>query len=346
LEKKLIFVLGRFRSGSTLVWNLLRNVPGYTAYYEPFHPHLLHQIGSSSIAESHSRITGPYWEEYASLRDIGQYYEQRFAFRQLSMEKDARDEPMRRYLDYLIESAAGTAVALQLNRGDFRIRWLKNEYPAASFLHVHRDARQSWISSRRHLEPEDFDRPTHPDAYELFQWVLALSDVFPFLIEEGVPESSYSWFYYLWRLSFLSLSRNCEFSIDYDEDLKEGGAGLLAKLTGAGLAGDDPSALARFIDRAGVHDTSVFRPTKGYGPIEETCEQRLKQLGLVQDFGELSLQDIRKHYGWRLEPGHFDQMQSLAVALLEEYNRTMDYIVKIDNLRRDSFLARLLGRFL
>ncbi|HZY89118.1 MAG TPA: hypothetical protein VFE78_30125, partial [Gemmataceae bacterium] len=30
-----ILITGRFRSGSTLLWNLFRNVPGCTAYYEP-----------------------------------------------------------------------------------------------------------------------------------------------------------------------------------------------------------------------------------------------------------------------------------------------------------------------
>src|SRR5262245_25011535 len=30
-----VFVTARFRSGSTLLWNLFRNVKGVTAYYEP-----------------------------------------------------------------------------------------------------------------------------------------------------------------------------------------------------------------------------------------------------------------------------------------------------------------------
>jgi hypothetical protein len=31
-----IIITGRFRSGSTLLWNLFRNLEGITAYYEPF----------------------------------------------------------------------------------------------------------------------------------------------------------------------------------------------------------------------------------------------------------------------------------------------------------------------
>src|SRR5262249_4078250 len=31
-----VFITARFRSGSTLLWNLFRHVPNCTAYYEPF----------------------------------------------------------------------------------------------------------------------------------------------------------------------------------------------------------------------------------------------------------------------------------------------------------------------
>src|SRR5207248_10819426 len=31
----MILVTGRFRSGSTLLWNLFRHMKGFTAYYEP-----------------------------------------------------------------------------------------------------------------------------------------------------------------------------------------------------------------------------------------------------------------------------------------------------------------------
>ncbi|MGH9959423.1 MAG: hypothetical protein ACREBC_20240 [Pyrinomonadaceae bacterium] len=34
LRSAIIFITGRFRSGSTLLWNLFRNVEAVTAYYE------------------------------------------------------------------------------------------------------------------------------------------------------------------------------------------------------------------------------------------------------------------------------------------------------------------------
>lgn len=338
--------MGRFRSGSTLVWNLFRNTPGYTAYYEPFHPHLLQHIGSARVSENHAGVSGSYWREYACLVDFESYFDPRFAYRQLSMEEDTSGDSMLRYLNYLIESATSPAVLLQLNRGDFRVRWLKARYPEGKFLHIHRDVRQSWISSRRHLSSTEFDKPTHPDAYELFQWVIALADVFPFLIEEGIPESSFTWHYYLWRLSFLSLSRNCEVSIDYDKDTRIGGQGILTKLSEAGLIEAEASHLAGLIKEPKFHDTSLLKPRTGYEQIEANCEAKLKQLGLAGNFGRMCLSEIRTRYDWAAVPEPCSRISSLAIALLEEYNRTMEYLVKIDNLRRDSRLVRLFKRLL
>lgn len=34
----MVFVTARFRTGSTLLWRLLRELPDLTANYEPFHP--------------------------------------------------------------------------------------------------------------------------------------------------------------------------------------------------------------------------------------------------------------------------------------------------------------------
>ncbi len=38
-DREPVFVTARFRSGSTLLWNLFRNTPEETAYYEPLRSH-------------------------------------------------------------------------------------------------------------------------------------------------------------------------------------------------------------------------------------------------------------------------------------------------------------------
>jgi hypothetical protein len=48
-----IFITARFRSGSTLLWNMFRRLRGYRAYYEPCHPNLLAHIQFTKPMASH-----------------------------------------------------------------------------------------------------------------------------------------------------------------------------------------------------------------------------------------------------------------------------------------------------
>jgi hypothetical protein len=71
----IVFITGRFRSGSTLLWNIFRNLPDCTAYYEPhnerrwFDP----QSRGSHTDPSHRQVSD-YWLEYQGLEELGHYY--------------------------------------------------------------------------------------------------------------------------------------------------------------------------------------------------------------------------------------------------------------------------------
>ena len=59
-----VFLTGRFRSGSTLLWNIFRNVPSCVAYYEPLHDMLLTHIDCRTApTQSHPGVAS-YWDEY------------------------------------------------------------------------------------------------------------------------------------------------------------------------------------------------------------------------------------------------------------------------------------------
>jgi hypothetical protein len=64
-----IFVTARFRTGSTMLWHLLRQLDGVTAYYEPCHDNLLEHVrGDTPVQESHYAVDS-YWDEYRELMD-------------------------------------------------------------------------------------------------------------------------------------------------------------------------------------------------------------------------------------------------------------------------------------
>jgi hypothetical protein len=71
LRDDVIIITGRFRSGSTLLWNLFRNINGMTAYYEPFNerrwfdPH----VRGARVDPTHKNVD-EYWREYEGLEAL------------------------------------------------------------------------------------------------------------------------------------------------------------------------------------------------------------------------------------------------------------------------------------
>lgn len=60
-----VFITARFRSGSTLLWNLFRHVPGCTAYYEPLNERRWFDPASRGdrVDKTHVGVED-YWREY------------------------------------------------------------------------------------------------------------------------------------------------------------------------------------------------------------------------------------------------------------------------------------------
>jgi hypothetical protein len=198
-----IFITSRFRSGSTLLWNIFRHLPGCTAYYEPFNERRWFDPATrgTSVDATHRNV-GNYWREYDNMEDVGSLWDEAWTDRQLYMDERCWAPGMRRYIDTLISRADGTAV-LQFNRVDFRLRWLKANFPAASIVHLYRHPRDQWCSTFLRCAPfpiagrvEDY---VAADEFYLLRWCRDLRSQFPFLDERAV-EHPYELFYYLWRL--------------------------------------------------------------------------------------------------------------------------------------------------
>src|SRR5262245_27974875 len=82
-----IFITGRFRSGSTLLWNLFRHMDGVTAYYEPFNERRWFDESTRGerVDPTHRHVT-EYWTEYAALTELGAYYDERWIDTELFMD--------------------------------------------------------------------------------------------------------------------------------------------------------------------------------------------------------------------------------------------------------------------
>src|SRR5687768_15177301 len=70
-----IFITARFRSGSTLLWNIFRNAPGFTAYYEPHNERRWFDPACrGDRVDGTHRGVSDYWAEYQGLEDLARYY--------------------------------------------------------------------------------------------------------------------------------------------------------------------------------------------------------------------------------------------------------------------------------
>ena len=225
-----VIITGRFRSGSTLLWNLFRQAGGFTAYYEPFNERRWFdpRVRGDATDPTHRNVSD-YWLEYDGLEVLGQFYREDWIRRHLLMDERDWDPDMKWYVDTLIDRAVGRPV-LQFNRIDFRLPWFRRHYPGATFIHIVRHPRDQWYSTlqgdAQRLPKDAMMAEFAPfDRFYLRMWAEDLKYHFPFLEEERIRHP-YQVHYYLWRLSYLFGATYCDHSLvfeslvdDSDEEL-------------------------------------------------------------------------------------------------------------------------------
>src|SRR4029453_6868721 len=106
-----IIISGRFRSGSTLLWNLFRNIEGVTAYYEPFNERRWFdpRVRGNRVDPTHINADA-YWREYEGLEALGDYYNDEWIEKQLYMDASFWAPKMKRYVELMIEKAPGRPI--------------------------------------------------------------------------------------------------------------------------------------------------------------------------------------------------------------------------------------------
>jgi hypothetical protein len=145
-----------------------------------------------------------YWKEYAGLEHLGKWYRESWIDRNLYMPARHWDPSLVAYIKGLIAAAPERAV-LQFNRVDFRVAWLRNNFPSARLIHLYRHPRDQWCSSLLtdtfplNGTIQDFSAR---DRFYLLAWASDLSYQFPFL-DPRDAEHPYDLFYMIWKLSYL-----------------------------------------------------------------------------------------------------------------------------------------------
>lgn len=270
-----IFITGRFRSGSTLLWNLFRNLPDHTAYYEPFNERRwFDQSQRGGHTDNTHRGVIEYWSEYQGMDELTHLYNEDWIRNRLYMSNTSFDYRMKHFINTLIAGTDGRAV-LQFNRVDFRLPWLRANFPKARIVHVYRNPRDQWCSTLR-------DEAAYPavarsnigftDHFYLMVWFRDLVRQFPFLADYEAHHRYYL-FYLIWKLSYCFGAHYSDISLGM-EVLTQDPFDSLAKIlaaTGSELG------LAEKVDFSFVEAVPSRWPNyageKWFTDIEKECDE-------------------------------------------------------------------------
>jgi hypothetical protein len=213
-----VFITSRFRSGSTLLWNVFRQLETCTAYYEPFNERKWFDSNfrGEHVDDTHIGVND-YWKEYEGMSHLSNFYAENWISDELLMDNKSWNPNMLAYLDYIIDHTYGTPV-LQFNRIDFRLPWLRHHYPLSNIIHLYRNPRDQWLSflkDKIKMNKNDVEK-TYIDNFYLNLWCDDLSKFFPFLSKSETPHP-YRRFYFLWKLSYLYGIKYADMSICFED---------------------------------------------------------------------------------------------------------------------------------
>jgi len=301
VTQKPVFISARFRSGSTLLWNMFRHMPGCLAYYEPLHEHLpIHIEANAPASESHINVSS-YWDEYHPIaKDIETFHSQEFGLTQPYMDKNSSYPELAAYIRVLLKAAGRKTPVLQFNRVDFRLAWLKETFPEAVILHLERDPRENWFSMGRELAEGAWKDPLANTQYDLVLWSLALHNDLPFLFSAPVA-TAYHRHYILWRLSGLLGRQHADLTLHFEKNVLLDTEGTLNKISA--LTGIDKIYPATIISLVSPPPQGRWRQLAApewFDEAEAECESLLNELGLLESFGNRPLEEVRqkKHPVW------------------------------------------------
>jgi len=274
-----IILTARFRTGSTLLWNIFRHIDGCTAYYEPFNERRWFDAAQrgSRIDATHGPV-GDYWREYDGLTDLARYYNEDWIRRRLYMGEHSWDPDMAAFVRLMIERAPGRAV-LQFNRIDFRLAWFRRTFPNAILVHLYRHPRDQWCSTFPDLleypcTASAGDFAAH-DHYYLREWAADLQQWFPFLAAREISHP-YQTFYFIWKLSYCFGVTYAHHSLSFERLAANPARELEHLFRVTGLAGLDVAQIAALVTPTPSR-WSRYADDDWFRAHEVQCEQVLRE---------------------------------------------------------------------
>jgi len=291
LTKQLIFISGRFCSGTSMLWNIFNQLPQYCAFYEPLHPNLLSHIKHVKPKDDHIGIDD-YWQNYLNLNDLEKYYSHKFGQQNLYLEKHEQWQDLEHYIKFLIASSGDRIPVLQFNRMDLRLSWLKNTFPHVTIIHINRQSYPLWISSRKHLQSDDDKHnESHQDAYDLMQWSVDLAKHFP-MLQSNNKRNSYFRHYFIWKLSHRVAQSHADVHLSLENDFLNTHNGIETLTKKFDWDDKDKKLAESFIQKPKSMQDEPLKANR-FSTIEAAIDKIFSQLGLTKLFPSSPLSEIK-----------------------------------------------------
>lgn len=276
-----IAITARFRSGSTLLWRLLRSCSSITAYYEPLNPRRWFDSSQrgTRVDRTHRGVSD-YWAEYSVIPTESIKWDETWPSHDLYL---SHLQPMHRLYDYvhLLVERADNRPVLQFNRIDFRLEWFRHRFPEMSLVHLVRNPRDQWLSTFQKHPPcsktATVAEIQSRDEFYLIQWANDLSRYIP-VLREVADLHPYQLSYLIWRLSDTFAQNYADCSIQYEDMVRFPKRSLTELADQFGL-----SELASHPDLASIDASSVDR-WKQYADSEWFTDQERKCEALLESF--------------------------------------------------------------
>jgi hypothetical protein len=192
-QRRPVFLVGHYRSGSTMFWSMLRSATDtYQAFYEPFHEDLLTIVDDGGIVPidpSHHPVEDKFAEfRVLNRQTLGTLWRPWFGRERFLMEREDEAPDMEAYLRFLIDSTPLRPM-MKFTRATFRVKWLRETFPDANIIQLAREPRAIWASMWKQDEQisatfirntqiivQDLGLDIPGDPYRLFYAAMLLAD--------------------------------------------------------------------------------------------------------------------------------------------------------------------------
>ncbi len=306
---KPIFITGRFRSGTSFLWQLFDQLEDYCAWYEPLHPQLLTAIHYVKPKEDHVGVKD-YWSAYRQHPEFAKNYSSDFATQKLYLESKHDYHELESYIKHLILLSGSKTPVLQFNRVDLRLGWLRAKFPQARIIHIERNPLQLYYSQRKHIDEDSRHQEDYWDAYELMPWCHGLYQEFPFLLDGAPDQHAFYRFYALYQLSKWNAAKYANQSINLDVDVFQSDA-FIAKLNQVVPLSLQQQSQIKAMTHVPEQRMFAAEYVEAMANIMTTVDLKLAEAGLTENFPHRSLLAIQFQH-----PDFWSQFKSSQQDLL------------------------------